>query len=162
MSLDTIIGEYYLLDKQIYKCNECNYLFDTSTYHLYEVLRTEKGVLVFFEDHMERMHEGLNRLGYEGLYRTSHFKNELLVFLKANASQIGNIKILCAIRENELNFAAYYIPHIYPDEKIYYEGINLMTFSIERADPQIKQIHVSNLVKQNIERIIMENTADRP
>lgn len=159
MSLDTITGDYYLLDKQIYKCSECNYLFDTSTYQLYEVLRTERGVLVFYEDHMERLHEGLNRLGYEGLYRSSHFKNELLVFLKANSNRIGNVKILCARRGNELNIAAYYIPHKYPDEKIYSEGIDLMTFSIERADPQIKQIHVSNLVKQNIERILMENNA---
>jgi branched-chain amino acid aminotransferase len=151
--MDTLVGDYYLFDKQLYKCENINFQLDTSTYLLYEVIRCENAVLIFLEDHLNRLKEGIERLGILNMYAENQLKEEISGFLRVNGRKTGNVKIVCSPRNNELSFAAFFIPHFYPDIKIIEEGVSLITYRIERSDPQIKQIHVSNQIRLNVEEI---------
>ncbi len=149
--MDILVGNYYLLNKELLRCTDIDFIFDTAPYQLYEVMRSIKGVLVFIEDHLERLRQGINKLGFLENYSENSLRQELSRLLIANHYREGNIKILCYFQGGELKVAAYFIQHSYPSQRTYNEGVKLVTFSIERTDPQVKQISINNLIQKKIE-----------
>ena len=149
--MDTIIGEYYHENGLAKQSSGINYKFDTHDYLIYEVLRTTRGVLIFFEDHLERLNNSLKSLGIQKKCDAESLQNSLKELLTLNGNRTGNIKIVCKLTGEKLYFAAYYIPHEYPSVKMYQNGVKLITYEIERTDPDIKQVHVSEYVRNEIE-----------
>lgn len=149
--MDTIIGEYYHENGQAKQSSRINFSFDTQGYLIYEVLRTNRGVLIFLEDHVERLNRSLTSLGIQKKCDTENLQKSLKELLTLNENRTGNIKILCKLTDNELYFAAYYIPHEYPANEMYQNGVKLITYKIERPDPDIKQVHVSEYLRKEIE-----------
>jgi branched-chain amino acid aminotransferase len=156
---DKLFGTFYLAENKLFKCAEANYLFDTTSFQLYEVLRSANGSLIFLEDHLSRLNQGIKSLGLIKTYNEHELKKELNDFLHANKDRLGNVKILCSVGTNKLRFAAYFTQHSYPEEKIYSEGVKVVTYAIERPDPQIKQIRINNFIRQKIEDIIQSTAA---
>jgi branched-chain amino acid aminotransferase len=149
--MDTIINSYYIIDNKIFKSYNINSKFDSSDYILYEVLRTTNGILIFLEDHLDRLKSALRKIGLQELYKEEEVKKNLNKLLHANNNQEGNIKLLCKKCDSNLQYALYYIPHAYPNEKAYEEGVDMSTFTIERTNPGIKQIKTNDYIKQKLE-----------
>lgn len=151
--MDKIISPYYVLDNKIIESHNINCNFDSSDYTLYEVLRTSNGILIFLEDHLERLGNALNKIGLKDFYKYEDAQRNLSALLHANNNQVGNIKLLCKKSASKLQYVSYFIPHIYPNDTEYREGVNLSTFVIERMDPGIKQIKINEFIKKNLEAI---------
>jgi branched-chain amino acid aminotransferase len=149
--MDTIISSYYVIDNKIFKSHNINSEFDSSDYILYEVLRTTNGILLFLEDHLKRLKGALEKIGLKDLYNEKEAIENMNSLLCANSNQKGNIKLLCRKCDSKLQYASYYVPHAYPNEKAYAEGVDLATFVIERIDPGIKQIKINEYIKQKLE-----------
>jgi putative transposase len=60
--------------------------------------------------------------------------------VESNKVEIGNIKFLGAPRNQETAFwfAAWFIPYVYPTEKMYSEGVDLHIFEYARENPNAK------------------------
>jgi len=157
--MDRIVSEFYQENLQIKASSGINFQFDTKNYFIYEVIRTTNGVLLFLEDHLNRMKTGLSGFDLKKNYCESDIRNILLQLLLANRNRIGNIKLLCKIFKKELFYAAYYIAHEYPSEQMYRKGIKLTTYIIERPDPNIKQVVISERIRKTIDNTKIQTSA---
>lgn len=151
--MDTIVGDFYVLNNEINKSSEINYNFNNSPYLVYEVIRCESGKMFFIEDHLERMQNSLISLGFKGFYDKILLKSAIYRLLVVNKLRDGNIKIMCKISNITLEHAVFYVPHFYPTPLSYKEGVKLITYQIERNNPNIKQISVNQQIKSEISNI---------
>jgi branched-chain amino acid aminotransferase len=157
--MDTIVGNFYLADNKLVESDKINSKFNASAYKLYEVIRVEQGTLLFLEDHLDRMQQGVKSIAGILLIDYQRVRADLFSLLKANNLHNGNIKLLCRNINEQLVFAAYFVPHKYPDKDMYTRGVKLATFTIERTNPGIKQVAVSERVRDSIEKIKLETSA---
>jgi branched-chain amino acid aminotransferase len=157
--MDTIVGNFYLIDSKLVESDKINFKFNASVYNLYEVIRVEQGILLFLEDHLDRMQHGAKSIGEILPIDIQEVRTDLYSLIGANNLRIGNIKLLSRNVNEHLVFAAYFIPHKYPDKEMCAEGVKLTTFSIERTNPEIKQVSVSERIRDNIEKIKQESSA---
>ena len=151
--MDTIVGNYYLVNNELYKSAEINYNFNNSPYLVYEVIRCESGKMYFLNDHLDRMHFSIIPFGFERVYNKTLLKTALKKLYSANATMDGNIKIMCSSIKDNLQYAAFYIPHNYPALHLYETGVKLITYPIERNNPAIKQISVNQNVRAEIAKV---------
>ena len=155
--MDTISGRYYIVDNKFYSSENIDFQFNISDYHTYEVLRSTKGVLIFLIDHIERMKEGVEKLDKNARFsRESAIKN-LNLLIQQSENFEGNVKLLAKLEKQNVLFAAYGIPHHYPDMEKYREGVLLRTIPLQRPNPLVKQVHVANSI---LERIKQDQTFD--
>lgn len=149
--MDRMTTEFYVIDNKIFNSSNINFQFNNSIYQTYEVMRFTRGVLVFMYDHLNRMKEGI-----EGLKRGTKFSQKsaisnLLFLVQRIGDFEGNIKLLGRVDNKYVRFATYGIPHDYPDEELYKEGIRINTISVERPNPSVKQVYVADSISKRIE-----------
>lgn len=144
--MDTIVGNCYIIDNKLYNSCEVNFKFNNSKYLVYEVLRSKEGILLFLEDHLKRTLNSIMKLNLEELYNERELVSALELLVKANSDREGNIKFLCKYTSKKMIYAAYFIPHFYPSNNLYNNGINLTIYNIERNDPQIKQVKINESI----------------
>jgi branched-chain amino acid aminotransferase len=152
--MDQITGKYYIIDNMIFESEIIKYSFNNSEYQFYEVLRIAKGVILFLDDHLKRLQDSLISVNLIQYYNDNLVKKYLYELLLANNFAKGNIKFICKFFQNRLNFAAYYIPHSYPEDELYTQGIKLKSYLIERSNPNLKQIHINELIKSRIKDLL--------
>ncbi len=150
MIMDKLSSNYYIVDNKSYSSSNINYKFKDSDYHFYEVLRTTGGIMIFLEDHLERLKNSLETKGFQDVFKEEEVRENLRKLILVNHNKEGNIKFLCKPFRSKFTCACYYIRHSYPEEIDYKTGIELSTFVIERTDPQIKQIKINNFIRQKI------------
>jgi branched-chain amino acid aminotransferase len=155
--MDTIVGNYYVIDNKLLNSIEINFQFNNSEYLIYEVIRTSNGVLLFLEDHLERLYNSIKKLNLEKNYNEKNVVSLLRLLVKENTRLEGNIKLLCKTVNHKMIYAAYYIPHFYPSEEMYRHGVKLITYEIERNDPQIKQVKINEKINEAI-KYALQNT----
>lgn len=151
--MDRISTKFYVIDNRLFKSIDIDYHIDVSDYHTYEVMRCTEGVLVFVMDHLKRMREGIKRLKGKANFSEASANSNLLRLIKNVGDFEGNIKLLGKVSDQKVIFAAYGIPHQYPDNELYKKGIRIRTVSIERPNPLIKQVQVANSISEEIEKI---------
>ncbi len=117
---------------------------------IYEVLRVVKGFPLFLEDHLERFYNSALLAG-----RTVRFsKNQISTFIKnlidKNKITEGNILISCKI-----NLKIFFIPHSYPSDEMYREGVSCGILKAERENPNAKVFQTT--VRQRADQMLEEN-----
>ncbi len=126
---------------------------------IYEVIRIIEGKILFLEDHLERFRNSLQKAQLDTFpLSDENIFERVKGLIRTNKLENGNIKFLLNkdLQEN-ITFYAHEIPHYYPGEKEYQEGIKLILFEAERTNPSIKQLH-SNL-KERVDDAIKKNEA---
>lgn len=108
--------------------------------YIYEVVRVIDGKILFLEDHIERFYETFRIKNIKFPLDEKQLRNSLKVLVESNKVEIGNIKLLGGPRSTEAAFwfAAWFIPHSYPSEKMYLDGIELHIFDYQRENPNAK------------------------
>jgi branched-chain amino acid aminotransferase len=157
--MDLITGSYYIIDDQICKCSLINFQFNNFDYQVYEVLRTFNNIPVFLSDHLNRLKESLVILGISENYNEKLAIRIISKLLESNSFQEGNIKFLFRHNNGKSGYASYFIPHYYPSEKEYKDGVKLLTYPIARMNPRIKQVLVNEFIRKKIETIKSTNSA---
>ena len=149
--MDSIVSKFYQENLETKSSAQRNYQFNSQDYLIYEVIRTSEGVALFLEDHLARMRGALSVLTLEKRFHESEVHSCLELLMDTNRNQTGNIKLLCKPFKKQLFYAAYYIPHVYPTDIMYRRGVKLVTYEIERPDPKIKQVLVSERIQSALE-----------
>lgn len=116
---------------------------------IYEVLRIEKGVPLFLEDHLERFYVSANIAGKDVLYSYKEIELLLKQLIDKNKISVGNVLISC-----KTNLKIFAIPYKYPTGGMYTEGVNCGILRAERENPKAKVFQTS--VRQKANELIAE------
>lgn len=164
--MDEIQGKYFLKGNDLREDYEFDGRFTDSGKNLYEVVRVIDGVILFLEDHLERLYFSSKKSNLRPFVEQQEIKKLLIRLIKANNLLCGNIKIVFHYGngEWEKNFYAYPIPFKYPSEIDYRDGVKTEIFKFTRPDPEIKtwlgdfREKVNQLKKKNsLYEVILQN-----
>lgn len=118
---------------------------------IYEVIRLEKGIPLFIEDHFERWQNSAEKLEIELPAGMGELKKIIQDLVSRNNKLIGNIKIELQIFQNDQkNLWLGFIQHNYPSDEQYKKGVSLLSYPIERENPHVKQSVVNDSIRQEI------------
>lgn len=148
--MDKLIGNYFIKNKSILEKEEFNYTL--YPLNVYEVIRVIDRTPLFLEEHLKRMNESLALSGITPPKSIEEIKNLMIRLIKKNQIKNGNIKLLIN-KDKATDLYLYFIPHSYPEMKLYREGIAVASISIERKNPNAKVIdeHYKKTVTSFIE-----------
>ena len=141
------IHQYFSLNGILKPCKEFEVSENESG--IYEVIRIEQGVPLFWEEHIGRFYHSAEIA--ENIIRFSsdqiaQFVNQLI---KKNKVSIGNVLISCKI-----NLKAFFIQHSYPTDEQYMVGVDCAILNAERNNPNAKVFQTDIRTKAN--RILSE------
>ncbi|HOE59524.1 MAG TPA: aminotransferase class IV [Bacteroidales bacterium] len=126
---------------------------------VYEVIRVIKGKLLFLEDHLKRFENSARNMGFQLSLSQKEITYRLYEMLHANGSLDGNIELDVNYRPDSFSpkqtFVAWYIPHHYPTEEEYRQGVKTGLFYYERKDPNIKYRNID--LKEKVKIFIEKN-----
>jgi len=149
-------------------CNEfCEDLYSTGT-SVYEVIRIEKGVALFAEDHLERLFNSAAILNLKINESEDEIKSNIRNLIKINNSFVGKIKLMVHFNpENnkQQDFLIYFNPHYFPTVEEYKSGVRTGLCKAIRNNPNAKMYNTDARLKANhiiaekklFEVILMDN-----
>jgi len=139
------IGQYYWLNGQ--KAQARSFILeDMPDNCIYEVIRVKNHKLLFFEDHMDRLQEGMINYGL-GLDDLEIIKQNILQLVVDHEGLDKNIKIDVA----KDYYRIYYVKSKYPSKALYDQGVKTVVMDYERHDPQQKVLNMD--YKRQIEAV---------
>lgn len=149
--------KYYIHNFKFKSCSE----FDESIFlkgkSIYEVIRIEKGVPLFLEDHLSRLYYSSELLNYT--INESYCDIETLIteVIKKNQVNEGKIKLVIRFEDgnNEKDILLYYTPHYFPTEEEYNKGVKVGLCNVTRLNPNAKLLN-SEARKRANNRIVEE------
>lgn len=137
------VNNYYICNGDIVSSSSFKDSYIKEGKSLYEVIRVIEGTPLFLEEHLGRIMNS-SKLANENLfYNEFEIVEALKQLIKINEVKYGNVKIVFNYREEGNKFYAYFIPHYYPGEKEYIEGVNTILYHGERENPNAKIINTS-------------------
>jgi branched-chain amino acid aminotransferase len=138
--MEAIQGKYYLRGNDLREDYEFNGAFIDNGKNIYEVVRVIDGVILFLDEHLERLFNSAKKSELRPFVEHSEIKKLLKRLLMANHLLTGNIKIVFHYGngEWEKNFKAYQIPFAYPSDEEYRLGVKTGILKFTRPDPGIK------------------------
>ena len=110
------------------------------TIQLYEVIRITEGIPVFLEEHLERLFHSAQLTGMEHLPDSPSLETSIKEYISSQKREEGNIKLSFSFRDStsepqcELNF----IPHYYPNQDEYTNGVKVGLLKAVRPIPHAK------------------------
>lgn len=107
----------------------------------YEVIRTRNGVPIFFDDHMNRLRDGISTR-YD---LQEDIAGEVRSGLRALVSHENldeiNVRVTVTFTGRDHSLHICYIPSSYPSESMISEGVPLILYHAERFDPGVKMLN---------------------
>lgn len=134
--LETNIGSNLILNHILFNINdpEVKKLGEpTEQLKFYEVIRCIDGVLLFFEDHMERLR---NSVGQGIRFDPEQIYEDCNLLIRHLQMQNGNVKIVLT-QDTQLIYANQFY---YPPESEYETGLPTGLLEWERVDPNVKAV----------------------
>lgn len=121
---------------------------------IYEVIRVIEGVPLFLDDHLERFTNSLNLSGLKSGMSTREISLALKKLIKINEVSLGNIMFMFHYTGGHVEplFLAWFIPHFYPSENEYLNGVRLILFHAERENRQAKVLNpeLREIIRQKV------------
>lgn len=139
--MNEINKSYFLLNGQIENANSYSEIIAPYTFNVYEVIRIIEGVPLFCEDHYDRMVCSTLPTSSEPPISLNHFTEQIKLLCKCNRTSVGNIRVNLAIDNSTIEM--HFIPHYYPTENDYRQGVITGLYRAQRPNPNIK----ANLAK---------------
>jgi len=150
--MEKIRGAFALKDHEFIKADAFHYVLEKD--NVYEVIRIIQGVPLFLEEHMERMEASIKLLKMPFTFSQEEIKVLMEKLCHQNGFSEGNIKLVVN-GEKVPALYMYFIPHNYPDEFLYREGIKTKTIFLERSNPNAKVVRLS--YKEKVTSFIEEH-----
>lgn len=104
---------------------------------VYEVIRILRGKPLFLNEHLHRLKQSAALANFQDNIDIQKIKRVLHVLIQANEVEEGNIKLV-AFSRPMMEISCWFMPHFYPNEIMYRDGVHLSLFEFEREKPQLK------------------------
>lgn len=138
----TCLGHFYLQNGEIITANKFDKQLIINELSLYEVVRIIDGQLLFWQAHYRRLLHSARLRGLEIQLSEQELFSSVSLLQKANAQTAGNVKIILNFKATVFqNYVLFFIPHYYPSQKEFEQGVPCISQHIERSNPQVKQIN---------------------
>lgn len=147
---DIASGLFYK-DRVFYRSDELpGHCFEHDV--IYEVIRFIDGKPLFLHDHLNRLISSARNANYR-IPAIRKLKDGIRLFIKRVALTEGNIKILLCYDRAKSSFSVYIyqVHHRYPSHEDYEKGVNVVTKSLERIEPNVKKWNPE--MRQKTERL---------
>ncbi|HET6559318.1 MAG TPA: aminotransferase class IV [Prolixibacteraceae bacterium] len=116
---------------------------------VYEVLRVLDGTALFLEDHFNRLLSSVQMSGMNFKMNYSEFEHHIQELCTFNHQWVGNVKFVLSGDKMESSWSFSFIPHIYPSDAEYRDGVATGLLIAERANPNAKIIQQTVRDKAN-------------
>jgi len=137
--MEESIGKVYIKNTIIQGKDSFKGDITTSGKSLYEVIRVIKGIPLFLEGHIERLYNSAVIIEKNIWLNKNEIETSIYKLIKESNITEGNVKLIFNYN-NVNNFYAYFIPHNYPSEGEYKEGVEVIFYHGERENPNAKVI----------------------
>lgn len=154
--MSELIGQKYILNGEEKSTTDTVLFekFSNLNNTIYEVIRIEEGIPLFFEDYMERLMNSFESMGAPLSYNIGTIKETILKLIEINNYQSGPVKLIFGLDKPVFFLAFLMKPHLPKDEE-YIEGVKTVLLNEERDNPNAK-IWNEDLRSKSIH--LLENT----
>jgi branched-chain amino acid aminotransferase len=135
-------GKYLLLNNEFASSDQWD---ETSINGIvvYEVLRIIEGVPLFFDDHFHRLVNSISMIGQIYNPDKKELFKQIVELAKLNDFRTGNITLKIIFNPSvsqsfSPSVVIYFIPHSYPSDEDYRNGVKVGFLEIERTNPEAK------------------------
>jgi branched-chain amino acid aminotransferase len=122
---------------------------------VYEIIRIIQGIPLFLEDHLERFNSSIELAGNKPVMAVQQIPVLLQRLIRLNVVSEGNIMFLFQYPDpaGKPFFLAWFVPHSYPAESDYLNGVSLSLYHAERENREAKilQKELRARIRQKIE-----------
>ena len=151
--MSEVTGNFFLADGVIEPIWKFEEISRKTTFEVYEVIRVMNGIPLFCEDHFYRMMNSLQLLNKSTPVDFQDFEEQMKLLSSKNNFQNGNIKIV--VDKQAKNLLMHFIPHHYPAETEYQQGVKTGFYHAERTNPNVKA-HLAEL-RKNVNDYLKES-----
>lgn len=148
------MSEFIITDKGVVQADLVVDIGHHADHSVYEVIRLMDGVPLFLEDHFERLLSSAHMTGIEFNMQLPELLQAIDELKYVNRQTIGNIKFLLSKTGVMMNWSMAFIPHSYPSDTNYQEGVPTGFLHAERNNPKAKVIQ--RLVREKADQLIAE------
>ncbi len=155
-------GKYCIVNGEVKPASSFHDDFIVNGQSIYEVIRIFNRKPVFFDQHLDRMYHSAN-ITKINFPLEADIKSGILQLVNLSNQRNGNIEIVV---NNEKAWSARFIPHHYPAENDYANGVKTMFYEATRQNPNAKvklldlRSSVNKFIAQNnIYEVIYVNQA---
>ncbi|MFP4526843.1 MAG: aminotransferase class IV [Bacteroidales bacterium] len=141
-SMEVCHGDYFLINDSFKDAVDFAQHKHLEGLSIYEIIRVEDGVPIFFEDHFQRF---FNSLKQRNLFITENeeiLQSQLIRLLKHENISKGRIKIIVNFFSypdiGDYNLLLFFTDYSFPSEEQYSRGVKLELLNAIRSDPNIK------------------------
>ncbi|MBN2806662.1 MAG: aminotransferase class IV, partial [Prolixibacteraceae bacterium] len=127
---------------------------DQANLTVYEVLRLIDGVPLFLNDHLSRLRKSLELVGQAFDFDPQTLLQQLTELAHMNHKHEGNIMLKVSFSKGQAEFWASFIPHAYPSEWDYQNGVIVGLMDAERENPEAKVANTS--ARESANRVLAE------
>jgi branched-chain amino acid aminotransferase len=132
------IGNFCLINDKMVSVSELGKFILVPDFPVYEVLRVEKGILLFLDDHMQRLKNTFSMVSWEGKTQIENIPEQLNKLIRENNIQSGAVKLLFFYFEERFQVVFYQMQPYSPNEEEYKTGVKTISLHLERLNPNAK------------------------
>ena len=137
-------GHRFYHNGNMYDCHEFRSSLIFEGESVYEVIRVVKGIPLFSEDHLQRLHRTLDIKKGEIQVSDREIMDAVNRIIRENHITEGNIKVIFNFEKDRpgvSHFLVYQVTHHYPSQEQYEKGVKCILYQAERPCPTAKIIH---------------------
>jgi branched-chain amino acid aminotransferase len=138
-------GKYLIRKNELLACAGFDFDALPMRQSVYEVIRLMDGVPLFLEKHIQRMCRSVTLAGDQAFFDPDIVKEMISTLSAANKIETGNVKLVFPLDQSkERNgLVAFFIPHSYPTPDNYRDGVEMLSLSAGRPNPNAKITNLS-------------------
>ena len=133
-----IAGRFFLKNFEQYPVSDFTNPFTKNRFCIYEVLRTDEGIPLFLEDHIERLRQSFNVAGVDAVVNDDDLKTGILKLIKINGIEEGLIRIVYCFSDRDVDIIMFHSFVKFPSEEDYRKGVVCELQFAERDNPAAK------------------------
>ena len=146
------LGDYIFWDKNFVVASDINRILPHFN-SVYEILRIQDSVPVFLQSHYERFLSSCNTFEVD-IIDYKELNNIIKELIERNNIAVSNLRFEYRFYTNNVNLLVAQIPFSYPEPQHYQKGVKLLSSSIERPNPHVKQSVINDKIRRNIADIL--------
>ncbi len=140
MKNDSMLKKY-IYNGETYDTSDNTGFKECKTVSIYEVLRVKKGVVLFRQDHLDRLKKSVEMIGFKMNKSKQEISDEIDKLVSMNDASNHNIKLVCNnLERTDQDFLTYITEGSYNLEDVPKEGAKAIIFKARRDNPNIKAI----------------------
>jgi branched-chain amino acid aminotransferase len=138
-------GNFYLYNFKFKKSDSFNDSYIKTGISVYEVIRIEKGIPLFLENHLDRLFRSVEILNLSINEAYCDFETLITELINKNSILQGKIKIIIHFNSetnlHEKNLLIYFTPHYFPTKEEYKNGVKTGLCNALRTNPRAKVLN---------------------